>query len=75
MIRQMCNVNSDGEATIRSNKLLTQLEIDDLDVFLKEKRFRWFGQVERPSGAIKTACDIQIDRKRAPGSPRCHEIH
>ena len=55
---------------IRSNKLLTKLEIDDLDIIPREKRLRWFGHVECSSGAIKTACDIQIDGKRGPGWPK-----
>ena len=29
-----------------------------------------FLHIERSSGAIKTACDIQIDRKRGPGRPK-----
>ena len=40
--RQICNVNSEDVATIRSNELLAQLEIDDLDVILREKRLHWF---------------------------------
>ena len=27
----------------------------------RERRLRWFGHVVRSSGAIRTACDIQID--------------
>ena len=53
-----------------TNELLAQLEIDDLDVILKEKRLHWFGHVERSSGAIKTACDIHIDGKPGPGRPK-----
>ena len=37
MIRQICNVKPEDVATIRSNELLTQLEIDDLDVILRRK--------------------------------------
>ena len=37
MISQLCNVKPEDGATIRSNKLLAQLEIDFLDVILKEK--------------------------------------
>ena len=32
MIRQFCNVKSEDVAITRSNKLMAQLEIDDLDV-------------------------------------------
>ena len=37
MISQICNVRPDDVATIRSNKLLVQLEIDYLNVILREK--------------------------------------
>ena len=57
MIRQICNVKPENVATVRSNKALAQLEIDDLDIFLREKRFHWFGHFERSSGAIKTVCN------------------
>ena len=43
----------------------------------------WFGHVERSSGAVRTACDIQIDGRRGAGRPKvtwkkltrkdCHE--
>ena len=69
-IRQICNVKPEGVATVRSNKLLAQLEIDYLDVILRQKRIRWFGHVERFSGAIKTVCDMQIEGKRGPGKPK-----
>ena len=49
MIRQICNVKPEDVATVRSNELLARLEIDDLDVILREKRLRWFGHVERLS--------------------------
>ena len=51
-----------------------QLGIEDLDLILKESRLRWYGHVERSSGAIsgaiKTAFDIQVDGKRGPGRPK-----
>ena len=37
IIRQICNVMPDDVATDRSNKLLAQLEVDYLDVILREK--------------------------------------
>ena len=36
MISQICNVKPEDEATIRSNKLLVQLEIDYLNVIMRE---------------------------------------
>ena len=57
IISQICNVKPDDVATIRSNKLLAQLEIDYIDVILRET-LHWFGHVERFSGLIKTVCDM-----------------
>ena len=48
-------------ATERSRELLAMLELEDLDLILGERRLSWFGHVERSSGAVRTACDIQID--------------
>ena len=53
-------------ATVRSSELMARLE--DLNLILRERRLRWFGQVERSSGAVRTACDIQIDDR--PGARR-----
>ena len=44
-----------------------QLGIEDLDLILKERRLRWYGHVERSSGTVKTAFDIQVDGKHGPG--------
>ena len=53
-----------------SNEVLAQLEIDDLDIILREKKLRWFGHVEHSSDAIKTACDIQIDGQHGSRRPK-----
>ena len=70
MIRQICNVRPQDIVTIRSNKLLAWLGIEDLDLILKERRLRWFEHVEHSNGAVKTACDIQTAGKRGPGRPK-----
>ena len=70
MIRQICNVKPENVATVRSNELLAQLEIDDLDVILREKRLHWFGHIERSCGAIKTVYNMQKEGKCAPGRSR-----
>ena len=67
---------------VRSSKLLAKLELEDLDLILRE-RLSWFGHVERSSGAIRTACYIQIDGRQGAGRPKltwkklterdCHE--
>ena len=67
----------------RSSRLLTKLELEDLDLILRERRLCWFGHVESSSGAVRTACDIQIGGKQGAGKPKltwkkltekdCHE--
>ena len=41
-----------------------EVELEDLDLILRERRLRSFGHVEPSSGAIRTACDIQIDGRQ-----------
>ena len=50
MIRQICNVRPQDIVTTRSNELLVRLGIEDLDLFLKERRLRWYGHVESSNG-------------------------
>ena len=57
-------------ARVRSSKLLAKLQLEDLDLILRERRLRWFGHVERSSGAIRTAYDMQIDGKQGAGRPK-----
>ena len=66
IIRQICNVKPQDIITIRSSELLAHLCIEDMELILKERRLRWYGHVERSNGAVKTACDIQVDGKRGP---------
>ena len=54
-------------ATVRSSQLLAKLEHLSL---LKERRLHWFGHVEHSTGAVRTACDIQIDGRRGTGRPK-----
>ena len=37
---------------------------------MRERRLRWFGHVENSSGAVRTACDIQIDGSGGGGGGR-----
>ena len=69
MIRQICSIKPEDVATVRSSKLLAKLQLEDLDLILRERRLRWFGHVEHSSGAIRTACDIQIEGKWGAGRP------
>ena len=59
-------------ATVRSCELLAKLQLEDLDLILRERRLPWFGHVERSSGAIRTACDIQIDGRQGGGGREAH---
>ena len=70
MIRQICSVKPEDVATVRSSELLAKLELEDLNLILRERRLRWFGHVEPSSGAVRTACDIQIEGRRGAGRPK-----
>ena len=37
---------------------------------MKERRLHWFGHLEHSSGAVRTACDIQIDGRWGSGRPK-----
>ena len=67
MIRQICSIKPEDVATVRSSELLAKLELEDLHLILRKRRLCWFGHVERSSGAIRTACDIQIDGRQGGG--------
>ena len=83
MIRQICSIKPEDVARVRSSELLVKLQLEDLDLILRERRLRWFGHVTCSSGAIRTAYDMQIDGKRGAGRPKqtwkkltekdCHE--
>ena len=70
MIRQICNVRPQDIVITRSNELLVRLDIEDLDLILKERRLQWYGHVECSNCAVKTAFDLQVDGKRGPGRPK-----
>ena len=42
-------------------------ELDGLDIILRERKLHSFGHVERSGGAVRTACDIQIDGRKGAG--------
>ena len=67
MIRQICSIKPEDVARVRSSELLAKLQLEDLDLILRERRLRWFGHVARSNGAISTAYDMQIDGKRGAG--------
>ena len=70
MIRQICSIKPEDVATVRSSELLAKLQLEDLDLILRGRRLRWFGHVERSSGEIRTAYDIQIEGRRGAGRPK-----
>ena len=69
MIRHICSIKPEEVAMVRSSELLAKLELEDLDLILRERRLHGFGHVERSSGAVRTACDIHIDGRRGQGGP------
>ena len=67
MIRHICNVRPQ-DVTIRCNELLA-LDIEELDLILKERRLRWYGHMERSNGAVNVF-HIQVEGKRGPVRPK-----
>ena len=49
MIRQICSIKPEDVARVRSSELLAKLQLEDLDLILRERRLRWFGHVARSS--------------------------
>ena len=66
------NVRPQDIVTTRSNELLVRLDIEDLDLILKERRLRWYGHVERSNGAIKTAFEYRLMESVGLGGPKWH---
>ena len=66
MLRKICNIKPQDTVTITSIELLAQLGTAVLDLILKERRLCWYGHLKRSKGAVKTACDIQVDGKHGP---------
>ena len=72
MIRQICSIKPEDVATVRSSELLAKLELEDLDLILRERRLRLFGHVERSSGAVRTACIYRLRAGGGQGGPSEH---
>ena len=70
MIRQICSIKPEDVAKVTSSDLLAKLELEDLNLILRERKLCWFGHVECSSGAVRTACDIQIKGRRGAGRPK-----
>ena len=70
MIRWICNVKPEDTAMVRSVALLNKLGVESLDVILREKRLRWYGHVERSTGAINTTFHMQVPGNAGRGRPR-----
>ena len=70
MIRHICNAKPNDVATVISEYLLAQLEIDYIVVNLREIKLRWFVHVDQFGGAFKTVFDMQIEVEHGPGRPK-----
>ena len=71
MIRQICNVKPQDTATIRSMiELLARLGIEDLDLILKERRLRWYGHVNAPTGQSRQPLTYRLMESVGLGGPR-----
>ena len=70
MIRQICGIQSKDISSVRSQSLLDQLGLVDLEIVLRKNRLQWAGHVERSSGAIKVAKDLEVEGRKGPGRPK-----
>ena len=70
MIRQIYSIKLEDVATVRSSEILAKLQLENLNLILRERRLCWFGHVEPSNSAVRTACDIQIDGRRGAGRPK-----
>ena len=70
MIRQICSIKPEDVATVRSSELLAKLELENLDLILRDRGLRWFGHVACSIDAVRAACYIQIDGMRGAGRPK-----
>ena len=65
MIRQICSIKPEDVATVRSSEILAK----DLDFILREKvSLVWTCDVKHSSGAVRTACDIQVEDRWGRGA-------
>ena len=60
-MKQIFGIRPEDVASVRSSKLLAKLELEDLDLILRKRKLCRFGHVECSSGAVRTACDIQVE--------------
>ena len=66
VVGRVRGVEPEDVATVRSRELLAKLQLEDLKLILRERRLGWFG------GAIRTACDIQIEGRQGQVGPSKH---
>ena len=63
--KQNCRIKT--ETTVGSRELLAKLR--DIAFILRKRMLRLFRHVRHSSGAVRTACDIQVDHD-GQGGPR-----
>ena len=73
MIRWICSIKDRDETT--SASLLQKFGIEDITSFLRCRRLRWYGHVQRVTSCIKTITNFQILGTKKKGQPRKTEMH
>ena len=69
MIRQICSIKPEDVARVRSSELLAKLQLEDLDLILRERRLRWFGHVARSSLQSEQHMIWRLTASRGQGGP------
>ena len=71
MARHIFIIKPEDVTTVRQRELLAKLEFGDLGIIWRDReKDCWLGYVERSSGAVRTACDIQGNGRHGPGRPK-----
>ena len=75
MIRQICSIKPEDVARVRSSELLAKLQLEDLDLILRERRLRWFGHMERSSVQSEQHMICRLTASGGQGGPSKHGIN
>ena len=67
MIKQICNVKLQDIITTRSNELPVHLDIEDLDLILKERRLRWW---KAPMVRSRKPLAYRLIESKGPGGSK-----
>ena len=72
MIRQICSIKPEDVARLRSSELLAKLQLEDLNLILRERRLRWFGHNRVRVVQSEQHMICRLTASRGQGGPSKH---